>query len=145
MSTKYSIAGTWYFLPHSWMATGREYSCPCRLMKICLRKPVFQNPVMIARRKSIKTLSGRGIVQGWPMWWKGCEPYQTGSATVQPVFSATISAMRVTINVSSPMGPAAPWFSVEPTGMMITSSFFSRSATSSFVMVWKYIFFGASI
>ena len=136
-STNITIAGTWYFLPHSWMADGRAYSWPCIEMNICLRKPVFQKPEIIERRWSMKTLSGSGTVPGWPIWWKGCDPYHMGMATVQPVFCATISAIRVTMKVSSPYGPAAPWFSVEPIGMMITSFFLSRSSTSNFVIVWK--------
>ena len=35
------------------------------------------------------------IVPFWPRWWYGCEPYQIGCATVQPVAFATCSQSLV--------------------------------------------------
>ena len=83
-------------------------------------------------------MSGR---PGWdgprlPQVAKGCEAYQSGSATVHPVFCAIISHILVTMNTSSPYGCASPWFSVEPNGMSRMSFTFRRSSTSFFVIVW---------
>ena len=84
------------------MAVGITYSWPWPLSKICLRNPAFQNPAMTCDRNAVKVSSSIGMVPGIPIWWNGCEPYQIGCATVQPVFFATASAIRVTRKVSSP-------------------------------------------
>ena len=111
-------------------------SCAWPFRKICLRNPVFHSPAMMARSCPRNTSSGTTIVPGMPRWLYGCDPYHTGSATVQPVLSATCSAMRVTRNVSSPSGCPAPWFSVLPTGTMMRSLRFRRSLISVMFMVW---------
>ena len=129
-------AGTWYFLAHSWMADGMMYSWPWLLIRICLRNPAFQYPVTIERTSAEVRSSGMGTVPVCPRWANGCDAYQSGSATVQPVFWAIISHIRVTINTSSPKGCASPWFSVEPNGISRMSLTFNRSSMSFFVIVW---------
>jgi hypothetical protein len=65
------------------------------------------------------------------------EPYHIGCATVQPVFWAIASAMRVTRNVSSPIQAWGPWASVEPIGTMMMSFCLSRASICFQVMFWR--------
>ncbi len=101
-SRKMITAGTWYFLAHSWMADGMMYSWPWLLIRICLRKPAFQYPETIERTIAEVRSSGMGTVPVCPRWAKGWDAYQSGSATVQPVFCAISSHILVTMNPSSP-------------------------------------------